>query len=430
MYDSTAAPGRGDSLKSWQLRIFWLLWSAYASYYLCRVNFAVAQPAILLEFPSWTAARIGLIPSVYAAFYAIGQVINGALGERFGARRMMTAAMVTASATNIAFGMTSSYPVMLSLWAVNGFAQSAGWSLLIQTIANWNTSRRRGVLVGLISTCYQVGNVASWVLAGLLCDSLGWRYAFMVPGFILVPMAIVFAAGLRNRPEDAGFPPVRDDVDHHSHDGASAPAHLSTKDILVMTLSNTTLWILGLGFLCANSVRYTFMNWTVQYMADFQGQSIKGSAFTAVALPLIGSAGAVFAGWASDHLFGRRRAPVCAIMLFCLAAVCAAFVFIPAGSWVLAGAMFGVAGFLIYGPDMLMSGAATIDMSHPRAASVATGLTMSLGAAGAIFSGAGIGYLRDMTGGDWSLIFWVLSGLSLIPALLMVAIWNARPKGG
>jgi len=123
MYDGTVAPGRGDSLKTWQFRIFWLLWSAYASYYLCRVNFAVAQPAILLEFPSWTAARIGLIPSVYAAFYAIGQVINGALGERLGARRMMTAAMIIAAATNIAFGMTSSYAVMLTLWAVNGFAQ-------------------------------------------------------------------------------------------------------------------------------------------------------------------------------------------------------------------------------------------------------------------------------------------------------------------
>jgi sugar phosphate permease len=61
--------------------------------------------------------------------------------------------------------------------------------------------------VGLISTCYQVGNVVSWLLAGFLCDSLGWRAAFMVPGLILVPMAVIFALGLRNRPEDAGFPP-------------------------------------------------------------------------------------------------------------------------------------------------------------------------------------------------------------------------------
>ncbi len=76
-----------------------------------------------------------------------------------------------------------------------------------------------------------------------------------------------------------------------------------------------------------------------------------------------------------------------------------------------------------------MSGAATIDLSHPRAASIATGLTMSLGATGAIFSGAGIGLLKDYAKGDWSLVFWVLAGLSVVSALLMVSIWNARPRG-
>ena len=85
------------SLRAWQLRIFWLLWTAYASYYLCRVNFAVAQPLILREFPDWTAAQIGLIPSIYAMCYAVGQVVNGTLGERFGARRLMTMALVGAA---------------------------------------------------------------------------------------------------------------------------------------------------------------------------------------------------------------------------------------------------------------------------------------------------------------------------------------------
>ncbi len=140
------------SLRAWQLRIFWLLWTAYASYYLCRVNFAVAQPLILREFPDWTAAQIGLIPSIYAMCYAVGQIVNGTLGERFGARRLMTMALVGAAATNILFSMTSSFAMMLVLWAINGYAQSAGWSLLIQTLSDWNTSERRGTLVGLIST--------------------------------------------------------------------------------------------------------------------------------------------------------------------------------------------------------------------------------------------------------------------------------------
>ena len=423
-------------LRSWQLRVFWLLWGAYASYYLCRVNFAVAQPMILKDFSTWTNAQIGTIPSVYAIFYAAGQIINGTLGQRYGARHMMTAALLVAAVTNLLFSLTSSFPVMLGLWAINGFAQSAGWSLLVQTISDWNTSGRRGTVIGLISTCYQVGNVLSWLLAGVLCESIGWRAAFAVPSLILFPMAIVFFLFLRNSPEDAGLPAVRDDhptaasagKDHTVGTAAAAGSWVSTWIILKLTLSNRILWILAVGYFCMNSVRYTFMNWSVQYMADFQGRTIKNSAFTAIAIPLIGSLGAITAGWASDTLFGKRRAPVCALMLIGLAAVCGAFTFIPQGHWLLATAVLGLAGFMIYGPDMLMSGAATVDISHPKAASMATGLTMCFGATGSIFSGAGIGWLKDNAKGNWSLVFWVLAGLSLLSALLMVSIWNARPK--
>jgi MFS transporter, OPA family, sugar phosphate sensor protein UhpC len=422
-------------LRSHQLGVFWLLWSAYASYYLCRVNFAVAQPAILKDFPSWTNAQIGSIPSTYAAAYAVGQIVNGTLGQIYGTRRLMTIALLGASVTNLLFAFSSSFEVMRLLWAANGWFQSAGWSLMVHTLSNWNTSARRGILIGRLSTCYQFGNVLSWLLAGFLCDAVGWRAAFLVPSLVLLPVAVVFFFGLRDSPEAAGLPTVRDDLDQQPAKPGEMPASTTssnwaeTRKILGITLRNRVLWILAVGFFVMNAVRYTFMNWSVQYMADFHGRSIKNSALTAIMIPLVGSLGAVTAGWASDTLFGRRRAPVCVIMMLGLAAVCGAMTLIPRGNWVAATVLLGLAGFMIYGPDMLMSGAATIDLSHPKAGSIATGLTMCLGALGAIFSGAGIGYLKDLGHGNWSLVFWVLAAMPLLPAALMTSIWNARPKG-
>lgn len=423
-------------LRSSQVQVFWLLWSAYACYYLCRVNFAVAQPVILKEFPTWTSAQIGTIPSIYAAAYAVGQMVNGTLGERYGARRLMTVALIMASATNLLFAMTSSFNVMRLLWAVNGWFQSAGWALMVHTISSWNTSERRGFLIGRLSTCYTVGNVLSWLLAGLLCDSVGWRAAFLVPGLILIPMALVLFLFLRDSPAQAGFPPVRDDVGHEPASSAkkagAAPTEggwESTWHILLLTLRSRAVWILATAFFVMNAVRYSFMNWSVQYMADFHGRSIKNSALTAVMIPLVGSLGAISAGWVSDTLFGKRRAPVCAIMLLGLAFVCVGMVYIPQGNWIAATVLLACAGFMIYGPDMLVSGAATVDLTHPKAASMATGLTMCLGALGAIFSGAGIGYLKDLGKGNWSMVFWVLAAMPLIPATMMLFLWNARPKG-
>ncbi|HQL58115.1 MAG TPA: MFS transporter, partial [Myxococcota bacterium] len=288
------------NLFRWQLQIFSLLWAAYASYYLCRLNFAVAQPLILEEF-GWSDAQIGLIPSVYAAVYAIGQFVNGQIGERLGARRMMTAAMIIAFLSNLLFSMTSSYALMLVLWGMNGYAQSAGWSLVVKTMSNWTTVKRRGLIIGLISTCYQVGNVLAWLLAGLLAEKYGWRATFYVPAFIILPVAILFWLGVRDEPQEAGFAPVRDDLAEEPSSSIMQPAtKLSIGEVLRVTLTNRVLWILSISFFCANAVRYSFMNWTVTYMKEFHGNNIKQSAFMSVALPLIGAVGAVSAGWISD----------------------------------------------------------------------------------------------------------------------------------
>jgi sugar phosphate permease len=269
-----------------------------------------------------------------------------------------------------------------------------------------------------------------------MIDWMGWRSAFWMPAAIMVPVGLAFAFGLRNDPTEAGFPPVRDDLAAApasapgltAATAVPAPAQAGPWAVLRETLSNRVLWVLAIAFFSMNGVRYAFMNWAVQYMADFHGQAIKDSAFKAVALPLIGSVGAVLAGWASDHLFGKRRAPVCAVMLTCLAITCVAFAYVPQGATTLATVLLGVAGFMIYGPDMLASGAATVDV-HPRAAAAATGFTMATGAAGAILSGAGVGWLKDATGGDWPTIFFTLAGFTVVSTALMTSIWNAKPKG-
>jgi OPA family sugar phosphate sensor protein UhpC-like MFS transporter len=194
------------------------------------------------------------------------------------------------------------------------------------------------------------------------------------------------------------------------------------------TLASRSLRILALGFFVVNAIRYSFINWTVQYMADFHGRSIRDSVFTAIVLPLAGSLGVVTAGWASDALFGRRRAPVCVLMLLGVTVACATMSFVPRGDWLLATALLAVTGFLIHGPDVLIAGAATADFSHPRAVSMAMGVTMCMGALGAIFSGAGIGYLTDLSHGNWSLTFQVLAVLPVVPTFLMIFIWNAQPR--
>ena len=47
---------------AWRSRIFWTLLGGYASYYLCRVNLAIAQPEMAKQF-GWDKAEVGTIAS-------------------------------------------------------------------------------------------------------------------------------------------------------------------------------------------------------------------------------------------------------------------------------------------------------------------------------------------------------------------------------
>ena len=336
----TFAPETEKKITSWQRRIFALLWTSYASYYLCRMNFAAAQPLMLDEFADWTRAQIGLIPSVYAVFYATGQFVNGQIGARFGARRMMVIGLVLIALCNIAFSFTSSYALMVVLWAINGYCQSIGWPQVVQTMSNWFRVRRRGTMMGLISTCYQGGNVLAWLLA-----AHGWRASFWVPGLILLPQAVVMLTFMRNQPENAGLPHIRDDGLDDTPDGDGAETaqaeEWSILKIVRVTLSSKMLWILAMTYFCFNAVRYSFMNWGIQYFNNFHEVDIKSSAFMSIAFPLIGSLGAISSGWVSDRFFQSRRAPVCTIMLAFLSGFCLLFIPIEPGQILLATGQSG-----------------------------------------------------------------------------------------
>ena len=80
------ASDNGAHLRGWQLRIFWLLWGVRLLLPVPR-QFRRRPAGDPEGVPDWTTAQVGMIPSVYAMFYAVGQIINGTLGQRFGARR-------------------------------------------------------------------------------------------------------------------------------------------------------------------------------------------------------------------------------------------------------------------------------------------------------------------------------------------------------
>ena len=132
-----------DILKTWQRRILITSWLTYAGFYLGRVNLAVALPALQNHF-GWTRSEAGLIGSAFFWLYAIGQLINGALGDRWNPRYFVAAGLIASALMNLAFGFSNALPLFILIWGANGYVQSTGWGPIMRTLSNWFPARERG----------------------------------------------------------------------------------------------------------------------------------------------------------------------------------------------------------------------------------------------------------------------------------------------
>src|SRR5262249_55014110 len=135
---------------------------------------------------------------------------------------------------------------------------------------------------------------------------------------------------------------------------------------------------------------------------------------------LVGFVGVPLAGYLSDRVLEGRRFPVGAAMMFALALACFLFPQMSAlgKAWNLAA--IGLVGILTFGPDTLMSGAATQDSADPAAVATAAGFVNGLGSLGQVLSPFVVAAAVRRTG--WDGLFGFFVAAALIGGVALAAV--------
>lgn len=189
----------------WQRRIFSMLWLAYASFYLGRVNLAIALPAIQ-ETLGFSAVQVGAIGSVFFWVYAFGQLINGTLGDRVSSRLFVAIGLLGTAVVNGAFGMASTLSWMLVLWGANGIFQSMGWGPIVRTASMWSLPAQRPKLSAILGTSFVVGALVSWGISGqILQYTSHYAWVFWIPALYLAGLAVLWYVRIPDQPQAVGM---------------------------------------------------------------------------------------------------------------------------------------------------------------------------------------------------------------------------------
>jgi len=439
-------------INKWQRKILFTTWITYASFYLLRVNMSVAIPGIMEEY-GISKTSIGWVLTALFAAYAIGQFVNGQLGDKFSAKKVVAVGLFGSAVLNIIFGFTDGFlAVMILIWALNGFFQSMGWAPTVKIVSGWFPVNKRGKASGILGSSYQIGNVISWALAGFVVGLFGWRWAFWVPAIIALFFVINWSLKIKEKEEVEGGRDFEIDflgwrrrfraptmmrsvltrvqflgIEEKAEDMGFEPVEIARKsnglkDTIKTTLRNKKIWIVAFGLFGLNIVRYGFLSWAPTYFFEVQKATISSAAFKALIFPLAGSLGALSAGWISDKFFQSRRAPMAVIMLLFLILAIWFFPQIPVSSWVLSLIVLAIIGFTTFGPHMIMVTALPMDLGTKEMASSTTGFIDGWGYIGAALTGVGTGFLVDNFGWNYAFYFW-LSG-AIMTLILLTILWH------
>jgi sugar phosphate permease len=412
--------GKHKSLFPVWTKVFLLTWSAYVLYYFCRKNFSIAMP-LLSQEKGWSNYDFAWEITVYSLLYMSGQFLSGISADRFGARLTMLLGMIMIISANMMMGLAGSVWVFAFLMGLNGLGQSTGWSGSLKLLTLHTRAQNRGVLMSWWTTSYVAGGFLAvifatwWAVNDSVLAGLSWRRIFWAPVVLMTAFIPFFHAGLLR----GG---VIDRVTNKKK-GSILPKWRIT---LPVVLSGSALWIAAFIYFTIKLIRYTFLFWLPLYLSQSHQYGHAEAGYTSSVFELAGFAGILTAGYASDRLFGGRRFPVTAIMMITMALVFLVHSRVSSwDNWSMI-TLLAFSGFLIYGPDSLISGATAMDIGDKDHAGLAAGLINGVGSAGQLLSPFLTAYITERYG--WNALFSLFCILAIASAILLIFRWNFLPK--
>lgn len=403
---------------SMQARMVVVSYFGYFFYYLTRKHLGVATHSMVQggyseDVIAWTQTGYGL-------FYAIGQFMSGALGDRIGPRIAICVGMILSALSSMAFGIFPFVGVLVIGMSLNGLFQSTGWPNEIKIVSQWVGYRVRGRVMGVWLTCYTAGSLAANSIAGFVLEHYGMREMFLVTGVVVAVVGVIQGIFLINRPEDLGYAIPRREAPKPSADGKPVLA-----DGFAKMIRNPSVLILGFTYFGLKFVRYALFAWLPYYLATVVKLDDGTAANISNGFELGGVIGLILGGIAGDRWFRGNRSRLAFLSLVGLVGSLCAFQAVSShgGAWVNFAAL-GAIGCFLYVADSIISGVAAQDIGGAGSTASAAGIINGIGSLAQPLAGVVPIYLKNLWG--WDAVFFCFVGLAIASCFILVPVARKR----
>lgn len=372
-----------------RLTLFIVLAVSFMLVFFHRMAPAVVAADLMRDFTT-TAAALGSLAAMYFYIYTVMQIPAGVLADTLGVRVTASIGALVSGVGSVLFGLADDFAAASFGRFLVGLGVSVVFVGLMRANTVWWSEARYGMVSGLVII---LGNIGAILAAGPLAVLLkltSWRTVFVVIGAVSLVIALLTFVFVRNRPQDAGLPSLREMEGRAPH--AERMQHW-WHDLLDV-LRNRDVWP---GFFTNFGIAGAHLAfaglWGVPLLTDVHGLTrAEASLYTTAALAGHGIGGFLL-GALSDHL--RLRKPVI------VGAACGAVIVWLALLWL--PWRPGISGFFLYGMIGICAGGFIVSYGVAKevVAPNVAGMALAVANTG-LFFGAALaqplfGVLMDLT---------------------------------
>ncbi len=307
------------SLRTPQMRAFHLTWMAFFVCFFAWFACAPLMPVLKGEF-GLTAGQIANINIAAVAVTILVRLVIGPMCDRFGPRKTYTGLLALGALPVLGVALARNYETFLAFRLLIG---AVGASFVI-TQYHTSVMFAPNVVGTANAASAGWGNAGGGAAQGLMPlilaavlmmgvdHALGWRLALLVPGVLMLIMAVVYYRFTQDCPEGNYADLRRRGVAITGSGKGGGWASFRAAS------ANYRVWLLFITYGACFGVEIFIHNVAASYYVDRFGLSLKAAGLAAASFGLLALFARALGGWLSDKAAQRRGLDARSTLLFVL----------------------------------------------------------------------------------------------------------------
>ncbi len=256
----------------------------------------------------WDIADISAAMALRLVLFGLLGPFAAAFMNHFGIRQVVaTALSLILAGIVLSLFMTEVWQLLLLWGLVIGVGTGMTALVLGATVAARWFSKRRGLVVGLMTASNATGQLVFLPILAGLTETYGWRAALSLTVIVIAAAMVLVLLLMRDHPADLGLAAYGDTqvIKPPQQDHKLLTTLVSPLLTLKSVSSNPVFWVLfGTFFVCGLSTNGLIQTHWISICGDF-GMAAVTAAGTLAVIGIFDFIGTICAGWLSDRFDNR-----------------------------------------------------------------------------------------------------------------------------